>query len=607
MHLFLPYKASLLLGPFLCLSMATTNTAIANTATPVYSIDALRDNLLRYRTNKQAAMQLKDKLYNNNVGAIREFLHNSKELDDSLFLSRFHRTWAYTQGIALEQEVRYGDLGRARSLVLWLESQVQRVRLSNGKNIFGGWFFSQNTKNDTFRDPRLITGANCWAVAGLGTFVASNLFDRLAKREQGRIRKLYISSLYGLLHHQREDGLMTAGWTPKQLREVQGKKIYYKLLDRLGYGGGQLVKAANVVTEHNLDMLAVLNRAIQNAELVGLQDINPFLKARDQLRTAIFFKLFNNREKRFVTGRVMTKHGEIASPHTAADNAIWLALSVVHGELTAKQVDQLAHAIDWSNRNFLKDLSYGDQSKKYFGAHYFLNSFEDPYIKKSELQEKLYQLEITAGFILSLNKFADAHPQHAMSVRFRKLAWRIWIDMQRFVQDHGFPYSTTKIRNLMTPLQSATSVIWYLDTRDYYSSLIEIPQTIELPGDVLFALNKAELTQQGKNLLQKVAYTLTEHPLKMHIDGHTCNIGSTHYNQRLSEKRAYSVREHLVSAYNLAPERITHAGKGELDPAYSNETEETRRLNRRVVFHLPEGSKTVRFSGIDYWTLRGFK
>ncbi|MNH40347.1 Outer membrane porin F precursor [compost metagenome] len=67
--------------------------------------------------------------------------------------------------------------------------------------------------------------------------------------------------------------------------------------------------------------------------------------------------------------------------------------------------------------------------------------------------------------------------------------------------------------------------------------------------------------------------------------GHTDSVGSDAYNQALSERRASSVAEYLLSQ-GVAPNKITSEGKGESQPIADNETEEGRAKNRRVELHI---------------------
>jgi outer membrane protein OmpA-like peptidoglycan-associated protein len=69
------------------------------------------------------------------------------------------------------------------------------------------------------------------------------------------------------------------------------------------------------------------------------------------------------------------------------------------------------------------------------------------------------------------------------------------------------------------------------------------------------------------------------------IAGHTDNIGSAAYNQKLSERRALAVASYLESR-KVNPVRLSTVGKGETVPAESNATEAGRQANRRVEIYV---------------------
>jgi len=69
--------------------------------------------------------------------------------------------------------------------------------------------------------------------------------------------------------------------------------------------------------------------------------------------------------------------------------------------------------------------------------------------------------------------------------------------------------------------------------------------------------------------------------LNLEIEGHTCNIGTSEYNQALSERRATAVRDYLTSR-GIPAGRLRTVAFGEERPLHDNAREETRRLNRRA-------------------------
>lgn len=112
-------------------------------------------------------------------------------------------------------------------------------------------------------------------------------------------------------------------------------------------------------------------------------------------------------------------------------------------------------------------------------------------------------------------------------------------------------------------------------------------------GDVIvilegvnFEFDSAKLRPDAIEILAE-ATTVLNHRKDISVDvvGHTCNIGTDQYNQSLSERRAKSVYDYLVS-HGIAAERLTSRGMGETQPAFSNASREGRAKNRRVELHV---------------------
>lgn len=101
-------------------------------------------------------------------------------------------------------------------------------------------------------------------------------------------------------------------------------------------------------------------------------------------------------------------------------------------------------------------------------------------------------------------------------------------------------------------------------------------------SDVLFAINKATLKPEAKIRLAKVAGIVMAYPdLKLEIDGYTDSTGSAQRNELLSQERAATVRDFLISQ-GVPLDNVTARGLGEENPIASNATAAGRRLNRRV-------------------------
>jgi outer membrane protein OmpA-like peptidoglycan-associated protein len=106
---------------------------------------------------------------------------------------------------------------------------------------------------------------------------------------------------------------------------------------------------------------------------------------------------------------------------------------------------------------------------------------------------------------------------------------------------------------------------------------------ITLSGAVLFESAKSELLPAAQVKLNDVAKALMqEDPLSaIVIEGHTDSQGGADFNQQLSERRAATVREYLVT-HGVAADRITAQGLGLTRPIADNKSSEGRANNRRV-------------------------
>ena len=101
-------------------------------------------------------------------------------------------------------------------------------------------------------------------------------------------------------------------------------------------------------------------------------------------------------------------------------------------------------------------------------------------------------------------------------------------------------------------------------------------------SDVLFDTGQATLKPGAKEKLAKVSGILLAYPtLHLTVEGHTDSVGGDDYNQKLSEKRADSVREYLVSN-GIATANIEAHGYGKDRPVATNDTAAGRQQNRRV-------------------------
>lgn len=112
-------------------------------------------------------------------------------------------------------------------------------------------------------------------------------------------------------------------------------------------------------------------------------------------------------------------------------------------------------------------------------------------------------------------------------------------------------------------------------------------------GDVLFNTNKAQLKANGTRSVQKLADFLNKYPQhKVLIEGYTDSVGSEELNQKLSERRANTVRE-ILTGMGIDAERISTQGYGEMFPIVKNDTQANRQTNRRVEIIVSDESGNI--------------
>ena len=110
------------------------------------------------------------------------------------------------------------------------------------------------------------------------------------------------------------------------------------------------------------------------------------------------------------------------------------------------------------------------------------------------------------------------------------------------------------------------------------------PPQVRLP--IYFEFDSATPTPEARALLEQVGTALQSSDLESFhflVEGHTDDVGSEDYNERLSVARAKAVASYL-EGQGIPEERLRPAGKGESSPVASNESEEGRQRNRRVDF-----------------------
>jgi outer membrane protein OmpA-like peptidoglycan-associated protein len=100
---------------------------------------------------------------------------------------------------------------------------------------------------------------------------------------------------------------------------------------------------------------------------------------------------------------------------------------------------------------------------------------------------------------------------------------------------------------------------------------------------IYFDFDQAELKPESSPALEQISLLMKQNPeLMLYVVGHTDMQGKFDYNMSLSEKRAMAVVNELVVKFGIAQNRLIGHGAGPLAPVATNETEDGRKLNRRV-------------------------
>ncbi|HET8804500.1 MAG TPA: OmpA family protein [Aequorivita sp.] len=108
--------------------------------------------------------------------------------------------------------------------------------------------------------------------------------------------------------------------------------------------------------------------------------------------------------------------------------------------------------------------------------------------------------------------------------------------------------------------------------------------------NIMFDFDSIELEQPAKDQILSIYEFLRDNPnIHLFIAGHTDNVGSSTFNQRLSENRSKAVAQYLEEL-GLEKIRLNLAAFGFTAPVTSNETDQGRSLNRRVEFRITKGA-----------------
>jgi outer membrane protein OmpA-like peptidoglycan-associated protein len=111
---------------------------------------------------------------------------------------------------------------------------------------------------------------------------------------------------------------------------------------------------------------------------------------------------------------------------------------------------------------------------------------------------------------------------------------------------------------------------------------------LEVPSDVSFATNRADIQPNFRPVLDRFAQTLNQNPATtVRVIGHTDSTGTDPINDPLSVNRAASVRSYLADR-GVSPQRVQIDGRGAREPIADNTSDSGRAKNRRVEIFVGE-------------------
>ena len=125
------------------------------------------------------------------------------------------------------------------------------------------------------------------------------------------------------------------------------------------------------------------------------------------------------------------------------------------------------------------------------------------------------------------------------------------------------------------------------------ATTVDKPIEIKNPDqfNVLFDFDSAGIKSNHSAVLEGMANFIQSYPkVAVNLEGHTDNKGSESYNQNLSQSRSNIVKSILVDQYGIEAIRLSAIGYGEARPVDTNNTEQGRQNNRRVVAIVSKGN-----------------
>lgn len=145
------------------------------------------------------------------------------------------------------------------------------------------------------------------------------------------------------------------------------------------------------------------------------------------------------------------------------------------------------------------------------------------------------------------------------------------------------------VYNYMDECPGTTDRRARIDSRGCY---MKLERAVNFTLNIEFDFDSAKARPEHTAEVRKVADFMAQYPgSNVTMEGHTDSRGSDKYNEGLSERRAKTIAEMLVNDFGIASSRVSSVGYGESRPIDTNDTDEGRQRNRRVVASVSGAKK----------------
>jgi len=237
------------------------------------------------------------------------------------------------------------------------------------------------------------------------------------------------------------------------------------------------------------------------------------------------------------------------------------------------------------------------------GQEYYLSMWVAPMLKGIQIDEMQVAFDIKPTTAID-DRLLELKPFYNLPMKLQKDWQRI--EIRFFAETEATCLTIGNFKNDLSThvIKSTTDLTqafayYYIDEL----SMFKIPPILHrevitpydsgtlaaqevLLKDIYFDFDQIKLLPNSYLELNKLLKLLTEMPkMRINLTGHTDRIGTYEYNIRLSKRRAQAVADFLARHY-IDPSRINVRGMGFERPVATNENEQGRKQNRRVVFEI---------------------